>query len=478
MRTSQKIGAVVGSLVICVPMQVWADFSYQPPGQLVSGSGTGRVDQNVYVEGMRFPIENAPAYANSQVWGHGGMNGPGGGQCHANNFKYPWWDNFCESRSWEMPMCPGGTGHQGQDIRAASCEDKKHWAVAAVDGKITNVGSYSVYLRAADGTQHRYLHMDPPSVQVKVGDTVSKGKRLGRVSNAFGGTPTTVHLHYDLQQNISGLGQVYVPTYLSLVRSYQRLIGQPQEPCGYIEAEGGVIDNGDACFFLLGNIGTWRTESAGYGGDLNWTYAYDGNLADGYARWGLHFEEPGLYELEVYVDGEYADTKKARYVIRAAGQEKEVRVDQSTGGGWRGLGEFEFVGDDDEWVEIYDNTGEPLSERLRFVADGLRLTRLNGGDVGDDEEPDDGDVGGEEPGADPVDEPGEPDEPGEGDGTDTGIEDSPDVGVPGQGEAQFQDQSAAMTSSCAVSASPSSTGTALLSLVGLLALRTLRRRRS
>lgn len=47
---------------------VFADeFTYQPPGQLVAGSGTGRGDNVVYVPGMRFPIEVAPAYANSQV---------------------------------------------------------------------------------------------------------------------------------------------------------------------------------------------------------------------------------------------------------------------------------------------------------------------------------------------------------------------------------------------------------------------------
>ena len=29
---------------------------------------------------MRFPMEEGPAFANSQVWGHGGGSGPGGGQ--------------------------------------------------------------------------------------------------------------------------------------------------------------------------------------------------------------------------------------------------------------------------------------------------------------------------------------------------------------------------------------------------------------
>src|SRR5690606_9414724 len=78
-------------------------FDYHPPGDLVEGSGQGRVDDTVYAPGMRFPIENAPAYANSQVYNPGGYLGPAGGQCDAVNYSYPWRDNYCEIRQWDMP---------------------------------------------------------------------------------------------------------------------------------------------------------------------------------------------------------------------------------------------------------------------------------------------------------------------------------------------------------------------------------------
>jgi murein DD-endopeptidase MepM/ murein hydrolase activator NlpD len=198
-------------------------FTYEPPGQLVSGSGKGRVDNKIYAPTMRFPMESGPAYANSQVWGHGGNSGPGGGQCDKENFSYPWHDNYCESRSWDMPLCPSGNGHQGQDIRAASCVKGVHWVVAAVDGTITNIGSYSVYLTAADGTRYDYLHMQ--DVTVKVGQKVKREERLGKVSNQFNGEATTVHLHFNIRQNVAGVGSVYVPTYLSLVESYETLLG-------------------------------------------------------------------------------------------------------------------------------------------------------------------------------------------------------------------------------------------------------------
>ncbi len=197
-------------------------FSFDPPGQLVPGSGKGRVDMNIYAPGIRFPIETGPAFANSQVWGHGGSEGPGG-QCDKENFSYPWHDNYCETRDWDMPLCPGGQGHQGQDIRAASCKPGVHPTVAVADGTITSIGSYSVYLTTADGTRFDYLHMQ--DVAVKEGQKVKRGDPMGKVSNQFGGSATTVHLHFNVRQNVAGVGAVYVPGYLSLIKAYETLQG-------------------------------------------------------------------------------------------------------------------------------------------------------------------------------------------------------------------------------------------------------------
>lgn len=197
------------------------NFSYKPPGQLLPGSGTGRQDTNIYAPGIRFPIENKPAYANSQVWNPGGDHGPSGGsQCDPLNYAYPWWDNFCETRARDTPMCPAGKGHQGQDIRPASCEKDKHVTVSVTDGTITNIGSYSVFITAPDGTQYRYLHMS--NVAVSVGNPVKKADPIGRVSNVFT-APTTIHLHFEVVQNVGGIGFVQVPPYMSLVRAYERL---------------------------------------------------------------------------------------------------------------------------------------------------------------------------------------------------------------------------------------------------------------
>ena len=220
---SRTIALAAALLASALPANAAPSFSYDPPGKLVSGSGKGRVDTNVYAPDMVFPMETGEAFANSQVWGRGGLNGGGGTQCDKQNFSYPWHDNYCETRSWDMPLCPSGAGHQGQDIRAADCKDKTHWVVAAVDGRITNVGTYSVYLTAEDGTRYDYLHM--ANVAVKEGERVTQGQHLGMVSNQFNGESTTVHLHFNIKQNVAGVGAVYVPTYLSLVTSYEYHLG-------------------------------------------------------------------------------------------------------------------------------------------------------------------------------------------------------------------------------------------------------------
>jgi murein DD-endopeptidase MepM/ murein hydrolase activator NlpD len=95
----------------------------------------------------------------------------------------------------------------------------KYWGVAAEDGVISDIGTYTVTLQAK-GTRYRYLHMQMSKLAVKVGQAVNRGDHLGLVSNDFGDTSTTVHLHFEMLQNLSGKGWVHVPPYQSLVVAY------------------------------------------------------------------------------------------------------------------------------------------------------------------------------------------------------------------------------------------------------------------
>ena len=64
--------------------------------------------------------------------------------------------------------------------------------IAVEDGIISNVGSYSINLRASSGGRiYRYLHLNMAKLKVKMGQSVKRGDVVGYVSNDFGGTPTT-----------------------------------------------------------------------------------------------------------------------------------------------------------------------------------------------------------------------------------------------------------------------------------------------
>jgi len=217
-----------------------AGFSYYPPGNLFErDTGRGRDDRYVYLPNMIFPLKLGDGLfpnMNSQIWGYGGggWNGKGaagGSENDPRNFDpMKQRDNYCEVRSWDMPLCPGGAGHQGQDIRPPSWKDNYWEAVAAEDGTIVNVTTNTtVQLKTADGTDYYYLHMHPKSITVKTGAKVKQGQVLGKVSRYMGGkVGTSLHLHLQVRQRIQVGGktlQVYVPTFPSLIAALRKAKG-------------------------------------------------------------------------------------------------------------------------------------------------------------------------------------------------------------------------------------------------------------
>jgi hypothetical protein len=210
---------------------------FHPPGDLLPGTGVGVEDFTNYAPDIVFPVKDQPAFLNSQVHNPGG--GPvGGDQCAPTNFVLPWRDTFCETRSANRDSynCSSRRIHQGVDIRAGSaalCNQERRkpadqqtaiTLVAVADGFISNVGRYSVDLRAG-GRVFRYIHVDPRTVKVRVGDRVLRGQEIGYLSNAFAGSPTTMHLHFEIKQNMDGAGFTWVNPYMALVDAYARREG-------------------------------------------------------------------------------------------------------------------------------------------------------------------------------------------------------------------------------------------------------------
>ena len=229
------------------PAPIEPAFSFYGPGALLPGTGEGSESETIFAPDMVFPIKDSPAYLQSMVFTFGGGM-VGGDQCDERNFEYPWRDNFCETRTSNRnsAYCPMNKIHQGQDIRVGtpeSCQSERstsaadrnaHEVVAVEDGVISNVGSYSVNLRSG-GRIYKYLHLNMKKLAVSIGDTVQAGDTIGYVSNDFGGTPTVLHLHFEITQNNGNGGWDYVPPYTSLVAAYERRENGPGE----------LIDDGD-----------------------------------------------------------------------------------------------------------------------------------------------------------------------------------------------------------------------------------------
>ena len=269
-----------------------SDFTYYGPGDLIPNSGwrkmPGRVDYTVYAN-MRYPFADAPSYVKSQSFmpwgdcyrsGHNGRLGRKDGQytCKVNgipltfnesaaaNFTYPWRDNFCELRDFLVGQCPGGYGHQGQDIRAGNCvlanegADRclpyQHTLAAVRDGLIWrtpgNLAAYIVVNTKNDFVRFRYLHMNPKFMDddgLITGREVSQGEIIGKVAT-WGDfeNGTSYHLHFNMQV-VTKLGWVWVNPYMSLVLAYEKLIGgrgteiKPGDPAPVIPEKHPVILN-------------------------------------------------------------------------------------------------------------------------------------------------------------------------------------------------------------------------------------------
>ena len=221
------------------PTEPSSDFTYRAPGNIITGSGyhkqTGRIDFNAYSQ-IRFPVE-APAFVHSQSFGRRGSSD----KSDKPTATYPWRDNFCESRSFEVGQCANGFGHQGEDIRPGACPTKREGAdacdpkeqptFAVRDGVvIRSLKQQAATLQVNSRTEHirfRYMHMNPSAMDadgVLNGRRVAEGEKLGVVSNYLDHpNGTSRHLHFDVQV-FTRDGWIWVNPYVTLISSYERLI--------------------------------------------------------------------------------------------------------------------------------------------------------------------------------------------------------------------------------------------------------------
>lgn len=226
----------MGSGIAERPAVLSPDFTYHPSGDIVANSGArkrgGHADLTAYSQ-IRFPLERTPAFISSQQFSKRKSGERGGG--------YPWRDNFCEARSFQVGQCAAGYGHQGQDIRAApcppnsqadgSCHFKKQAVVAVRDGiLIRSLKQQAATLQINTRTEHirfRYMHMNPASMDadgILNGRRVVEGERIGVISNYLDfPNGTSYHLHFDVQV-FTRDGWLWVNPYTTLISAYERMI--------------------------------------------------------------------------------------------------------------------------------------------------------------------------------------------------------------------------------------------------------------
>jgi len=218
------------------PIATSPDFTYRASGDIIANTGSrrqsGRTDTTAYSQ-IRFPLVRVPAAIRSQSFARRDRSSLVSG-------VYPWRDNFCEARSFNVGQCPSGFGHQGQDIRPSPCPsdesrdvcDPKRQAIVAVrDGVvIRSPRQQAATLQINTRTEHirfRYMHMNPSAMDADGmlnGRRVSEGEYIGVVSNYLDRPAgTSRHLHFDVQI-FTRDGWLWVNPYTTLISAYERLI--------------------------------------------------------------------------------------------------------------------------------------------------------------------------------------------------------------------------------------------------------------
>jgi lysozyme len=157
----------------------------------------------------------------------------------------------------------------------------------------------------------------------------------------------------------------------------QQFANADTPPCGTIGADGGIVDDGDACFTPGGPTQYMRhVTDAGHSG-LYWTHTTTAASEANYGQWNLDFAAAGSYHVEVYTAAAYATSHAADYLVQAAGAQTSITIDQTAADGWQSLGDLSFAAGGNQWINLGDNTGESTQQQLVF--DAIRFTPLDTG---------------------------------------------------------------------------------------------------
>ena len=121
---------------------------------------------------------------------------------------------------------------------------------------------------------------------------------------------------------------------------------------------GTIVDDLSDEFSREGPTRYWHEAMMGYEEHSWWTQNNESGV-ENKARWALDVEQPGEYQVVVYIPLEHATTRQAQYTLYHVGKTSLIVIDQeSNRNAWVVLGDFDFDATGDEFLELTDETGE------------------------------------------------------------------------------------------------------------------------
>ncbi|HEY8431735.1 MAG TPA: hypothetical protein VIL20_25320 [Sandaracinaceae bacterium] len=213
-------------------------------------------------------------------------------------------------------------------------------------------------------------HAEEIGIQYIIWDrwTWNAARPAGNKERSYGGVnPHVDHLHIEL--SVDG-GAMRTPWF-----SGPRTL--PEVECPPLPAEGGIVEETSPCFRAFGPAAYWRSVSAGHGGSMLWTNAFQSETPSNWARWHLAPSAPGRYSVEIYAEPAYSVHRATRYRLRHAGVDHDLVVDLSGASGWVELGRFDFDASGAEHLSVYDHSPTPVPPDQHIPADAVRLTPVS-----------------------------------------------------------------------------------------------------
>lgn len=130
-----------------------------------------------------------------------------------------------------------------------------------------------------------------------------------------------------------------------------------------------IVDDTDAGFVQVSGSQDWQYVQEGFGNRLTWTRTSNSPGADNnVGRWFPKLA-PGQYEVFVYIPDRYTTTSLARYRISsAAGTATRSISQRANPQRWVSLGVYTFRGNDTDFIELSDYTGETATYLMAFDA--------------------------------------------------------------------------------------------------------------